>query len=147
MDKFSWLNIRDDLLVTMGARAAYMHDKDLIKLPSGVEGERELSAFVVTTVNKYIFSPGLFDMNFDEYIETALTEKYGVSEKEPTAEVKPYTDDGKFEKLGEEVWAMIDELKRYAHRDLGFVDSGTYAVYKALQYLEEQVVNLNKRIK
>lgn len=135
------LNIRDDLLVTMGARAAYMHDKELVELPSGVEGEKELSAFVVDSVNKYILSSSLAVMNYDEYIEKTLMEKYGVSKKEPR------TDDGEFEKLGVEVKSMIDELKRCAHMNIGAVDGKVYAIYKALQYLEEQVVNLNKRIK
>lgn len=66
--------LRDNLLVTAGARAAYMHCAGRIELPRGVEGEAEIAHFISTVVNRYI----VFDQdeNFDEYIELALTDKY-----------------------------------------------------------------------
>ena len=61
---------RDNLMVTAAMRAAYMHDKDLIELPSGEAGEHEISKFIGMLVDTY---PMGCDVNFDEYIEKALT--------------------------------------------------------------------------
>ena len=72
-------SLRDDLLVTAGARAAYM-DGNCIGLPSGTKGERELSLYIAKLVDYYI-SIGA-DKNFDEFIETALIEKYGYKKGE-----------------------------------------------------------------
>ena len=68
-------SIRDNMLVTMGARAAYMDHAGVIDIPSGVDGEDQLSNFVVTTVKEYISSKT--DIPFDEYIEMVLTDEYG----------------------------------------------------------------------
>lgn len=68
--------LRDDLLVTAGARAAYMEDQGCIELPSGVDGEAKLATFVSNTVNHYLYQE-CWDVNYDEYIETALMKEYG----------------------------------------------------------------------
>ena len=67
--------IRDNFLVTAGARAAYMHDANVIKLPEGLEGEDELAYFIMEIVDYYYNE--LVDVNFDEYVEEELSKKYG----------------------------------------------------------------------
>lgn len=73
----SW---RDDLLVTAGARAAYMHDKNVIEIPSYIAGESMLSTYISTEVDWYLNSiPD--DIPFDEFIEKRLLAKYGVNKE------------------------------------------------------------------
>ena len=67
---------RDNFMVTMGARAAYMECKGTIELPAGINGEEELARFVAYKVDYYIDK--CVDECFDLYIEKALKEKYGV---------------------------------------------------------------------
>lgn len=69
------INLRDNCLVTAGARAAYMDDRGDILLPGGTEGEDILAEFIVEIVNCYI--DGGFDEPFDIYIETALLDRFG----------------------------------------------------------------------
>lgn len=66
--------IRDNLLVTAGARAAYMHDKSAIDLPAGLKGEDELARFIIRVIDDYLASD---NGNFDIWIETALMHAYG----------------------------------------------------------------------
>ena len=66
--------IRDNLLVTAGARAAYMNYSDKIDIPEGIEEEFKLAEFLTKVVDKYIRLDGV---NFDLYLETKLIEKYG----------------------------------------------------------------------
>ena len=67
--------IRDNLLVIAGARAAYMNYSDKIDIPEGIEEEFKLSEFLTKVVDDYL----RFDWeNFDLYLETKLIEKYGV---------------------------------------------------------------------
>ena len=68
-------NMRDDLLVTAGARAAYMHYDGYIKLPEGIEGEAALAFLVANIVDAYLSIDDR--INFDEYVETILMDKYG----------------------------------------------------------------------
>lgn len=68
--------LRDDLLVTMGARAAYMECHGIIELPYGVNGESELADFVASKVDNYIDMD--IDESFDLYIEEVLREKYSI---------------------------------------------------------------------
>jgi hypothetical protein len=76
-------SIRDNLLVTAGARAAYMDDANVINLPSGTDGEDELALFLSKVVDQYINYKRFFDEpNFDEFVEKSLQEKYG-EDKEP----------------------------------------------------------------
>ena len=71
-------NLREHLMVIMGARAAYMDYECRIDLPGGLEGEGELAEFVKKTVERYIQkATDGEDVNFDEYIETALIKQYG----------------------------------------------------------------------
>ena len=66
--------IRDNLLVTAGARAAYMNCSDKIDIPEGIEEEFKLAEFLTKVVDDYLkFDCG----NFDLYLETKLIEKYG----------------------------------------------------------------------
>ena len=66
--------IRDNLLVTAGARAAYMNYNDKIDIPEGIEEEFKLSEFLTKVVDDYL----RFEReNFDLYLETKLIEKYG----------------------------------------------------------------------
>lgn len=67
--------IRDNLLVMAGARAAYMNCNDKIDIPEGIEEEFKLSEFLTKVVDDYL----RFDWEkFDLYLETKLIEKYGV---------------------------------------------------------------------
>ena len=66
--------IRDNLLVTAGARAAYMNYSDKIDIQEGVEEEFKLAEFLTKVVDEYIRLDGV---NFDLYLETKLIEKYG----------------------------------------------------------------------
>lgn len=68
-------SLRDNLLVTAGARAAYMDSKGCIDLPGSVEGEDILAEFIVDMVDCYI--DGGFDEPFDIYIEESLIIKFG----------------------------------------------------------------------
>jgi hypothetical protein len=79
---------RDDLMVTMGARAAYMECIGNITLPKGVDGEYELSVFVAEKVDHYIDNE--IDEAFDIYIEEALEKKYGNGEDEFSLEAIAY---------------------------------------------------------
>lgn len=67
-------SIRDDMLVTAGARAAFMYDQDIICLPEGVMGEHQLAELLTRVVDTYL--SGDFG-NFDNWIETALMQAYG----------------------------------------------------------------------
>lgn len=71
-------SFRDNLLVTAGARAAYM-DGTYISLPSGVEGEAELTLYISRLVDSYMLLET--EQNFDFYVETALIKKYGHKEE------------------------------------------------------------------
>ena len=66
--------IRDNLLVTAGARAAYMNYSDKIDIPDGIEEEFKLYEFLTKVVDDYLRRDC---GNFDLYLETKLTEKYG----------------------------------------------------------------------
>lgn len=67
--------VRDNLLVTMGSRAAYMDVEKIIQLPYGLIGEEIIAKFVSDTVDKYIDEN--IDESFDIYIEEALIERFG----------------------------------------------------------------------
>lgn len=75
------MKIRDNLLVTAGARAAYMDMNDEICLPRGVEGEDKLTKFVVDAVKTYRKLPD--DVPFDEFIEKELIHEFGKKDYEP----------------------------------------------------------------
>lgn len=68
--------LRDDLLVTAGARAAYMENLGCIELPSGVEGETKLAKFISHTVDRFLYQKVL-DTSYDIFIENALANEYG----------------------------------------------------------------------
>ena len=72
-------SVRDDLLVTAGARAAYMNDFGSIVLPTGIVGEAKLAEFASTVVDRYLNQTRYRDINYDEYIESALQKEYGGS--------------------------------------------------------------------
>lgn len=135
------MELRDNLLVTMGARAAYMHDKGDIKLPEGVEGEKELADFVVGTVTAYMAYSKFYslDANFDEFIESALMGKYGCEE------IPKEINIDEFDKLTVCMKSMLDEIRKVIKRPDGIVNSADYAMYKAISYLELQILELDKR--
>lgn len=69
-------DFRDHLLVVAGSRAAYMHDTDIIDIPSGTEGELELSKFIARAVDEYLeYDKG----NFDLWIEEALMKAFSTN--------------------------------------------------------------------
>lgn len=72
--------LRDNLLVTTGARAAYMDDANVITLPRGLEGEQELTEFVAKSVDYYLNCED--EYNFDEFIEIRLEKQYGFEKEE-----------------------------------------------------------------
>jgi hypothetical protein len=72
-------SIRDNLLITAGARAAYMDMRGNIDLPGGLEGEDRLAEFVVDAVRTY--SKITDDIPFDEFIERELVCEFGKVKK------------------------------------------------------------------
>ena len=69
------MDLRDNLLVTAGSRAAYMDSFNVIELPYGVDGEDEVAEFVVSVVNEYIEQD--IDESFDIFIERRLIKRFG----------------------------------------------------------------------
>ena len=68
------MSIRDNLLVTIGIRAAYMDVRGDIELPTGSTGEDILAEFASELVEAWFkLEP---DIGFDEYIETALLNQF-----------------------------------------------------------------------
>lgn len=68
-------NHRYHMLVLSGVWAATLQHMGTIELPSGEEGHDVLSRFVKNRVNKYIDKE--INVEFNEYIEAALIEKFG----------------------------------------------------------------------
>ena len=66
-------SIRDELLITAGARAAYMACEGIINIESGLEGELHLANFVTRMIDNYM---RLEDTNFDLYIEERLLKEF-----------------------------------------------------------------------
>ena len=64
-------NLRDNLLVTIGIRAAYMDYKGYLDLPPGVDGEEEIAKACVEIVDKWDH-----EENFDLYIEEELIKRF-----------------------------------------------------------------------
>ena len=110
---------RDDLMVTMGARAAYMECIGNITLPKGVDGEYELSVFVAEKVDHYIDNE--IDEAFDIYIEEALEKEYGNGEDEFSLEAIAYNAIGfmlceaqmTIEEICEYIGCTVTELQEY----------------------------------
>ena len=71
-------SLRENLLVTFGSRAGYMDSSGIINLPEGSHGEDILADYAVGVVERYMTKCD--DISFDEYIETALMEKFGREE-------------------------------------------------------------------
>lgn len=85
------VNSRDNLLVTIGSRAAYMDIQgciDLpIELPSGVDGEEEIAKACVEIVDKWDH-----EENFDLYIEEELIKRFA---PRYDYEIQPVEEDSK----------------------------------------------------
>ena len=75
MDRKTYMLIRDNLLVTAGARAGYMDARGDIDLPGGEWGEDKLAEFIVDAVRTYGNIPD--DIPFDLFIEEALINEFG----------------------------------------------------------------------
>lgn len=107
---------REHLMTVMGARAAYMDCDGTIDIPEGLEAEGTLVWFIRKTVEQYI---RCHDVNFDEYIETALIDEYGVQSphelyeayKREWCESRGYDPEGMDETVGinGECYACFDE--------------------------------------
>lgn len=67
--------IRDNMLVTIGARAGYMDSMNLISVGGSVHDEEMLAKFAVSVVDEYLAIDS--DTPFDEFIENALVKRYG----------------------------------------------------------------------
>lgn len=67
-------SFRDNLLVTSGARVAYMNTMNHISIPDGIDGEHEVAMFISKVVDSYLCLD--HEMNFDEFIEEAIQKKY-----------------------------------------------------------------------
>lgn len=80
-ERFQPQSWRDDLLVTAGARAAYMDYKGLIEIPGYIAGESMLSAYISTEVDWYLNISPAGAVSFDEFIEQRLLDKYGVDKE------------------------------------------------------------------
>ena len=66
--------IRDNLLVTAGARAVHMDYRGEIAIREGLEEEDKLAEFLTKIIDHYLSHDC---GNFDLYLETKLIEKYG----------------------------------------------------------------------
>lgn len=66
--------IRDNLLVTAGARAVHMDYRGMIAIREGLEEENKLAEFLTKVIDYYLDNDC---GNFDLYLETKLIEKYG----------------------------------------------------------------------
>ena len=64
-----------DLLVTVGCRAGYMSAAGIIKLPSGLDGERKVALFCADLVKDWVEND--HDWGYDMFIEEKLMKKYG----------------------------------------------------------------------
>lgn len=77
--------LRDNLLVTAGARAAYMDAAGHIDLPGGSAGEDVLAEFVAESVDNYIAAlksgDSIADWGFDHFIETTLINTFGIDKE------------------------------------------------------------------
>ena len=69
---------RDDLLVTAGSRIAYMDVCNMVKLPEGPDGEREISIVIAKAVDNYINND--IDEPYDLFIEDIFIKEFGVEE-------------------------------------------------------------------
>ena len=106
--------MRDNLLVTMGARAAYMECKGLIELPAGVDGEAKLAKFVASKVDNYIDNN--IDESFDCYIEEALMKEYSVkTERKVGKNIMSKWTPNEYE---EKLIKIIEEAKEYCNGEL-----------------------------
>ena len=74
--------LKENLLVTFGARAAVLDSLGHIELPAHSSGEDELADFAVSVCNQWIDRDDNDCLSFDEFIETALIEKWG-SDRRP----------------------------------------------------------------
>lgn len=72
------VNLRDNLLITAGTRAAYMDAFNVIELPSGLEGEDEVAREITNAVDTYLNQD--IDESFDIYIEEYLCRRFRISE-------------------------------------------------------------------
>ena len=66
--------IRDNLLVTAGARAVHMDYRGEIDIREGFEEENKLAEFLTKVIDYYLNNDC---GNFDLYLETKLIENYG----------------------------------------------------------------------
>ena len=78
------VSIRDNLLVTIGSRAAYMDCAGVIALPDGTDGEDTLAEFAADLALQ--FQEADPDTNFDEFIETALLQRFAPQDKDEKPE-------------------------------------------------------------
>lgn len=67
-------HLRDNLLVTIGSRAACMDAAGYITLPAGSRREDVLARFAGDLADAWLGREA--DMSFDEYIETALAARF-----------------------------------------------------------------------
>lgn len=73
-------SIYENLLITAGVRAGHMDGK-YIDLPTGSAGEDAVADFIALLVDEYIAKTYKNeDVSFDEFIETALMERFGKGE-------------------------------------------------------------------
>lgn len=80
VEDFQKDSTRDNMLVTIGSRAGYMDSAGYIDLPSSATGEDEFAEFAAGVIDE--FRSKEWDICFDEFIEVALTEKYGNKKEE-----------------------------------------------------------------
>ena len=76
------VDFRDNLLVTIGSRAAYMDCAGMIDLPDGSDGEDVLAEFAANLARQ--FQAADPETNFDEFIETALLQRFALRDEEKT---------------------------------------------------------------
>ena len=71
------MDLRDNLLITAGMRAAYLDSFLAIELPFGVEGEDDVALFISHAVDDYLDPTNETEECFDIYIEERLLNVFG----------------------------------------------------------------------
>lgn len=136
--------IRDNLLVTAGTRAAYMDCMRLISLPGGTIGEDLLAEFVASVCDKYIDEK--IDISFDEYIENALTDKYGIDEKKKSEDISNRINDKAYKHAKDCIEICQTAIGKSHERIMELIDDITdernsYETYKrAIEHNKEIVM-------
>ena len=71
-------HIRDYDHVVIGMRIAYLDDRGFLEIPTGIDGEEEITTFAsrLSRLFNQLTEQGE-DLNWDDFIEEKIIERYG----------------------------------------------------------------------